>query len=59
MKEELENEVEAFKKFNSGEVMQIGFYEHAKKIEQPQVEVEEMTLEQVCKALGKEIKIVK
>ena len=55
----IDNEVEAFKKFNSGEIMRVGFYKHAKEIEESQVEVEEITLEQVCKALGKEIKIVK
>lgn len=55
----IDNEKEAFEKFNSGEIMKVRFCKYAKEIEQSQIEVEEMTLEQVCKILGKEIKIIK
>ena len=43
--------------FSSDEEGGVYFYKHAKEIETPQVE--EMTMEEVCVALGKEIKIVK
>lgn len=55
----INDETKAFEKFNSGEVMQVGFWKYAKEIEEPQIEVKEMTMEEICKALGKNIKIIK
>jgi hypothetical protein len=42
-------------KFEQGKEYNITYYEHCKELPQ----AEEMTLEQVCKELGKEIKIIK
>ena len=45
------------KEYERGQPYSIGTWKYAKEI--PENEVEEMTLEQICEELGREIKIVK
>lgn len=46
---------DCIEEYEKGEEFSINIYKYAKEIDEP----EEMTLEQVCKELGREIKIIK